>query len=500
MKTSSRYALALLSVVAGTLAASPSAQAERMFAIGSSDNVLRSFDSASPGTALSVVTISGLAAGEFAAGIDVRPSTGELYAVTTADRLYVLNPVSGAATPVGTSAFSPSIAGSVGMDINPVVDRVRLVNDSDLSLRLNPITGALAAQDTNLNPGNPNVTAVAYSNNFSGAASTVLYDIDTGSDVLAIQNPPNNGTLTTVGGLGLDAGPATGFDIDSTGIAYAVLSPSGANSSLYTIDLGTGAASPIGTTGTLLDGLAVYSQAPAPVRVDTPSRVVAEAGGTSPITLRRTGGSLLTPVTVDVTVGDGTATSPRDYVAQSTTATFAAGAATTTVNVQVIDDEVYEGNEFFQLTLSNPRNSTNDAPEVVSPATTIVGITDDETPPVSTGPIGLTGPRGPFGPAGPAGANATSLFVALATSRVSISRRARLRVPYVANAAFRVTAEVLKGTRVLARTRQTAKAGRNRLAFGARKRFKPGRYVLRLTATSGAATSVDVGRLVVRKG
>jgi hypothetical protein len=83
---------------------------------------------------------------------------------------------------------------------------------------------------------------------------------------------------------------------------------------------------------------------------------------------------------------------------------------------------------------------------------------------------------------------------------VSISRRARLRVPYVANARFRVKVEVLRGNKVLARARQTAKAGRNTLAFGAKKRFRPGRYVLRLTATSGAATSVDRGRLVVRKG
>ena len=221
MKTSSKCAVALLSVVAGTLAASPGAQAERMFAIGSSDNVLRSFDSALAWYgALSGHHQRARGLGEFAAGIDVRPSTGELYAVTTANRLYVLNPVSGAATPVGTAAFSPpSLTGSVGMDINPVVDRVRLVNDADLNLRVNPITGALAAQDTNLNPGDPNVTAVAYSSNFSGAASTVLYDIDTGSDELAKQNPPNNGTLVPVGALGLDAGSATGFDIDSNGTA-----------------------------------------------------------------------------------------------------------------------------------------------------------------------------------------------------------------------------------------------------------------------------------------
>ena len=492
MNASSRRALALLSVVAGALAIAPSAQAARMFAIGNADNVLRSFDSAAPGTPLPPVGITGLAIGEYAAGIDVRPATGELYAVTSANRLYVLNPVSGAATAVGASAFSPSIAGSVGMDFNPTSDRIRLVNDAGLSLRVNPITGALAAQDTSLNPGNPNVTAVAYSNNFSGAASTTLYDIDTASDALTIQNPPNNGTLATVGGLGINAGPATGFDIDGTGAAYVVLAIGGA-SNLYTIDLGSGAASLVGSTGTLLDGLAIDSHAAAPVRVATPSRVVTEASGTTRITLRRTGGSIVTPVTVDVTVGDGTATSPGDYVAQSTTATFAAGATTATVDVQVLDDEIYEGNEFFQLTLSNPRNSTHDA-QVLSPSTTFVGITDDETAPVNTGPIG------PIGPTGLAGANATSLFVALATGRVSISRRARLRVPYVANAAFPVKAEVLEGRKVLARARQTAKAGRNRLSFGAKKRFRPGRYVLRLTATSGAARSVDRGRLVVRKG
>jgi hypothetical protein len=492
MKTSSRYAVALLSVVAGALGTAPSAHAARMFSIGDSDNVLRSFDTGAVSTGLSSVVISGLGAGEFASGIDVRPSTGELYAVTTANRLYVVNPASGAATAVGAAAFSPILTGSVGMDFNPVTDRVRLVDASGTSMRVNPVTG-VAIQDTSLSA--PNVTAVAYSNNFNGAASTVLYDIDTGNDELKIQNPPNNGTLVTVGALGLDATSATGFDIDSTGTAYAALFALG-TSRLYTISLGSGVASPIGVTGpTVLDGLAADSPIAAPVRVDTPSRVVTERSGTTPITLRRTGGSVMAPVTVDVTVGDGTATSPGDFVAQSTTATFAAGSTITTIDVQVIDDAIYEGNEFFQLTLSNPRSPTHDA-QLVSPATTIIGIADDETAPVNTGPRGLTGA---MGAPGPAGANATSLFVALGSARVSISRRARLRVPYVANARFRVKMEVLKGTKVLARARQTAEPGRNRLSFPAKRRFKPGRYALRLTAASGAARSVDRGKLVVRK-
>jgi Domain of unknown function (DUF4394)/Calx-beta domain len=491
MKTSSRYAVALLSVAAGALSTAPSAHAARMFAIERSNNQLRTFDSATPGTPLSSIGITGLALGEVATGIDVRPATGELYAVTSASRLYVLNPVSGAATAVGSAAFSPPLTGSIGMDINPVVDRVRLVNDAGMSLRVNPVTG-VATQDTSLNPGTPNVTAVAYSNNFSGATSTTLYDIDTSSDSLARQNPPNNGTLSLVGSLGHDVGSATGFDIDSTGTAYGALSVGGVNG-LYTIDLATGAASGSGSTGaSLLDGLTVDSPVPAPVGVDVPSRVVTETSGTTPITLRRTGGSLMGAVTVDVAVAGGTATSPGDFVAQSTTATFAAGAATTTVDVHVVDDQVYESNEFFQLTISNARNATHDA-QIASPATTIIGITDDETAPVNTGPVGLTGAPGP------AGANATSLFVALGSARVSISRRARLRVAYVANARFGVKVQVLKGRKVLASARQTAKPGRNRVSFAAKTRFKPGRYVLRLTAGSGAARSVDRGKLVVRK-
>ena len=160
----------------------------------------------------------------------------------------------------------------------------------------------------------------------------------------------------------------------------------------------------------------------------------------------------------------------------------------------MVDDQVYEGNEFFQLDDLQPAQRDHDA-QVASPATTIIGITDDETAPVNTGPVTVS----PGGPPGPAGANATSLFVALAGARVSISRRARLRVAYVANARFPVKVQVLKGTKVLARARETAKPGRNRLSFAAKKRFKPGRYVLRLTATSGAAGSVDRGRLVVRR-
>jgi len=45
---------------------------------------------------------------------------------------------------------------------------------------------------------------------------TVLYDIDSGVDALLIQNPPNGGTLNTVGALGINATDEVGFDISES--------------------------------------------------------------------------------------------------------------------------------------------------------------------------------------------------------------------------------------------------------------------------------------------
>ena len=44
----------------------------------------------------------------------------------------------------------------------------------------------------------------------------MLYDIDTRRDVLVKQDPPNAGTLVTVGSLRFPAGSVAGFDIVTT--------------------------------------------------------------------------------------------------------------------------------------------------------------------------------------------------------------------------------------------------------------------------------------------
>lgn len=222
-----------------------------------STNELISFNAATPATTSIPVTITGLNAGDALKGIDFRPATGVLYGFAqngTTGNLYSINKLTGVATLAST--LSTSLSGTVfGMDFNPVPDRLRLVSNADQNLRINVDTGAatvdgvLAYVTGDPNFGvNPNVVATGYTNSVSGVvSSTQLFVIDSSLGILALQNPPNSGTLNTIGVLGTTVGVNTPFDIEgATGLAYAVL---GGNA-LSQINLSTGAASFLGNIGT----------------------------------------------------------------------------------------------------------------------------------------------------------------------------------------------------------------------------------------------------------
>lgn len=222
-------------------------------------NQLVRFNTATPGTTATVGTITGLQPGESILGIDFRPANGQLYGLGSSSRLYTINITSGMATQVGTAGAFTLNGTAFGFDFNPTVDRIRVVSNTGQNLRLHPDTGGLTATDTPLNPGVPNVNAAAYTNNFAGATSTTLYDIDTTTNSLYIQNPPNAGTLILVGPLGVVSTDSTGFDIAPfSGQALAALTVGGM-SRLYTINLTTGTATLVGMigNGTVLRGLAI---------------------------------------------------------------------------------------------------------------------------------------------------------------------------------------------------------------------------------------------------
>jgi hypothetical protein len=204
------------------------------------ENNLHIFDPTKPETTIKK-QVMGLQNGETITGLDMRPATGQLYALGSSNSLYTINTASGAASPINTTAFATAIPGvSYGFDFNPTVDRIRVVSSSGQNLRLHPVTGVIAATDANLNPGNPGISGAAYTNNFPGATATVLYDIDHISGKLYKQDPPNDGKLTEVGSLGINIDAANGFDIGgSSNKGYALLS-SGNNTKLYMIDLVSG--------------------------------------------------------------------------------------------------------------------------------------------------------------------------------------------------------------------------------------------------------------------
>lgn len=226
------------------------------FAVDESNNLL-AFNFMSVGTPVSK-PITGLQTGETVVGIDFRPVNGQLYALGSSSRIYVLNTSSGAATAVGTLPFTTLLVGtSFGFDFNPTVDRIRCVGNLGLNLRLHPETGLVAAVDGMLNPGTPTITASAYTNNFAGATTTVLYNIDSATDKLYKQDPPNNGTQVEVGSLGINAEAASGFDIGSrSGMAYAALKV-GTSSSIYMINLTTGAATKVADLPTSVRAFAI---------------------------------------------------------------------------------------------------------------------------------------------------------------------------------------------------------------------------------------------------
>ncbi len=243
----------------------PEVALDSKFVALTDNNTLISFDPSNP-TDTDSVAVTG--ADGALLGIDTRPADGLIYGITTANNIYTIDADSGAVTYIST-LDTPFEGGTIsGFDFNPVADRLRLVGDNDQNFRINvdtgevTVDGTLAFAEGDANQGvNPNITAAAYTNSFDGTDSTQLYNIDTLLNDLVLQNPPNDGTLVTVGDLEIDFDTLGGFDILSSpngdNAAFAV-----SDSTLYTVDLDTGMAFSVGeiaSDNANLQGLTIVS-------------------------------------------------------------------------------------------------------------------------------------------------------------------------------------------------------------------------------------------------
>jgi hypothetical protein len=221
-----------------------------LIALDESNTLLR-FNSAQPQN-VTAVKVSGVSGALI--GIDVRPANGLLYGLSTRNDVYTIDPASGAAKSVSTLTVAFDGGARSGFDFNPQADRLRLLGGNGQNLRVHVDLGATAtdaplryaAEDANAGK-RPVIAAAAYTSSVADAPSTKLFDIDSDLDVLALQDPPNDGVLVTIGPLGVDFSGFAGFDIVTEGGVDRALAVSG--SVLYEIDLASGAAHPLGAVG-----------------------------------------------------------------------------------------------------------------------------------------------------------------------------------------------------------------------------------------------------------
>ena len=272
----------MILAAAGALAIASAAMGQTVFGLTTSGDRLVSFSPSDVSVLSSNVAITGLQSGETLRNIDFRPRTGELFALSSQNRMYVVNTSTGVATQrlVGTpTAFT--LNGTSGMDFNPVPDRIRVTTSSVQNLRLNPDTGGLAADDGVAqlpNPAlrfvsgdanfgvTPNVVSVAYTNSTFGTpapTSTTMFAIHRQSQFVTslvrqgsvggTPDSPNNGNLTTIGSItGIFTDDLYGFDIFSGfggNQAYFSANVISGGTAFYTLDLASGSNAFLGNIG-----------------------------------------------------------------------------------------------------------------------------------------------------------------------------------------------------------------------------------------------------------
>jgi hypothetical protein len=195
------------------------------------------------------------------AGFDVRPADGMLYVITSDGTIGTIDVKSGLIARK-SKLSQPWKAGTTTIDFNPVADRLRVMSSEGVNARVNvddgqvTVDGGHKYKDGDVNAGKkPKVIAGAYSNSKKGATATTLYNIDATTGALVTQAPPNDGTLNTVGPLGIALSEPVAFNIVADGEGNNAWLTMGGN--LYSVALDSGKATLVGKfeglTGRLKD-------------------------------------------------------------------------------------------------------------------------------------------------------------------------------------------------------------------------------------------------------
>ena len=260
--------LSIRTTVAGAALALTALAAPAVTLVGiTSQNQITRIDTTNI-SAASTVAITGLAAGDRFVGIDLRPKDNKIYGVTLSNQIYTVDELTGATSLVAalsSAVINPALG--YGIDFNPVADfgtgaSLRLLSSAGANLAINASTGLVGNAANTIASG---FSGAAYSNSSplptAAPASTALYYINSNSDTLHMAASAfNTPTITTVGALGVDVLKASGFELLADGSAFAALNVDDGSSLLtgvYSINLGTGAATLLGSYNGTLSGLTV---------------------------------------------------------------------------------------------------------------------------------------------------------------------------------------------------------------------------------------------------
>ena len=260
------------------LAALVGSQAKADLVYGVSDELgqLVSFNSASPGTLLSAIALTGTETGEQIRGID--DVSGVIYGLGDANHLYTINPATGVCTMVGAGAFSPVLN---GIDFGFTAGPSQFYVSSDLGQNLSLTTAGVATTM-------PNYTGASLDTIAYDPLTSVYYGMSASSQDLYTVNPAT-GSTTLVGPTGVDFIARDGLDITASGAAYFSATVNG-QTEFFTANLLTGALTlvgDVGTPGEVISGLDSITVVPTTVPEPGTMALATLGGGLLLFMLRR---------------------------------------------------------------------------------------------------------------------------------------------------------------------------------------------------------------------
>ncbi|MGC6474101.1 MAG: Calx-beta domain-containing protein, partial [Candidatus Puniceispirillaceae bacterium] len=282
-------------------------------------------------------------------------------------------------TTTGTLTFTP---GQTSLPLSiPILGDIVDENDEIFSVTLsNPDNATLGTATASMlitdNDPAPTISVADISTvNETASSTNVVATLSTASEkVITIDYTTSDGTATAGSDYTAASGTITfapGVITQNIPVAILADTVDEANETV-TITL----SNPSGTPPAVVinDGTAVLTisdddTAPA-ISIDDVT-TTSEAGIGQQVTVRLNNASEQT-VTVDYTTSNVTAWAGDDYTADNGTITFNPGSISEIISIPILQDNIDEVNETFEIQLSNPSNAT------IADNTSIVTITDDE--------------------------------------------------------------------------------------------------------------------------